>query len=224
MAKIAIKTLKSLKNGEVEVEYIDAAGNLQKAKCHDPLTCREHANIFAGSNHPVLNYATIRDLEGKKLDSSAVTLDDYELNERKAALYFKYTDSVPENDMTREMPYTVKPKSGVVTCTKCNEELELRNMKWENESYKGRDYVWIHKNKPEFDFFQNPSLNNNLEIKGSGSYSNQPVEPAHYERHESWCHKCGTVGSLKLSQEAYYDRTTCTNPECDYEDLYSIGD
>jgi hypothetical protein len=225
MAGITIKTLKNLKNGEVEVEYVDASGQTQKAKCHDPLTCREHANIFAGSNHPAMSRAALSELEDKNdADNAGVSVKDYEISERKEALYYTHTMDIPTNDMSRENPYTVKPKDGKVVCTKCNEELELRTMKWENESYNGRDRVWIHKNKPENDFFQNPSLNKNLEIQGTGTFSNTPVEPAHYENHEPWCPKCGTVGSLKLTMEPYYDRNDCTNPECNYESSYAIGD
>lgn len=39
------------------------------------------------------------------------------------------------------------------------------------------------------------------------------------------CPKCQKRGTLTTSQEAWLDRTTCSNPRgCDYQHIYMIGD
>lgn len=40
----------------------------------------------------------------------------------------------------------------------------------------------------------------------------------------SFCPTCLTEDSLKVTLEAYGNRTECQNPACDYTDWFSIGD
>ena len=50
------------------------------------------------------------------------------------------------------------------------------------------------------------------------------TEDTHKAHPKDWCIKCGTVGSIKMEMQAWYDYVFCTNEECDYKVHYSIGD
>lgn len=195
------------KDGSGTIFYMGQDGKVAEEKCDNPKTCSKHASLFRGQSNafPQLN-------DDVETDSDSVSADSYALQE----LYDDLTVGKPSN--TPENPYTTGPKDAPATCKKCNEELELRTMKWSNDQYDGVQQVWIHKGKPELDFFSNASLNANLNIPKEVSGKR------HHSDVNGWCRDCGTVGSVKLEQQAWADVVTCTAPGCGFYRRYSIGD
>lgn len=200
-------------------------GKTEIVTCHDPDTCREHTWIsraYGGSETK-----TFADFHGQATyeDDDNVTFDTYNKDSIVKELYDDRTLEIRTNDSFVSVnPYGYAPKDSEVLCEDCGEVLEYRVMKWDNEQYDGREYVWVHKDKPEFNFFSNHSLNKNLHIEGEGAYGDQPTRPAHHSKTPSWCTKCGTLGSIEVDRDAWADNISCNNPECDYTQRYSLGD
>lgn len=200
-------------------------GKIEVVSCHDPATCREHswlARAWKGYSTDV-----IEDFHGvaKYEDEENVSLENYMNDSMVKDIYDDYTQEVVTNDSYVSVnPFGYAPNTGVVICDDCGEELEYRIMRWENEQYDGREHVWVHKNHPELNFFRNPSLNKNLHIEGEGTYNDQPVSPAHHSKVPSWCRRCGTLGSIVVEHDPWADNVSCSNPECDYKERYSLGD
>lgn len=202
-----------------------ATGKTEIVSCHDPATCREHAwlsRAWAGSEKKV-----IADFHGEATyeDDDNVSVENYMKDSALQELYDEYTIEVRNNNSFVSInPFSYQPKNSEVICQDCGEVLEYRVMRWENESYDGRDEVWVHRDKPELNFFSNPSLNKNLHIATEGEYERHPVGDAHHSKVPSWCRRCGTLDSIVVTREPYMDYIDCSNPECDYHEKYSIGD
>jgi hypothetical protein len=75
MSNVTYKRVRKLKNGKVEVQFTDAAGNSKKEVCHDPLSCREHASLFA----PLASGlgSILNSLPEEDEDGDSVSADDY---------------------------------------------------------------------------------------------------------------------------------------------------
>lgn len=200
-------------------------GKTETVTCHDPDTCREHAWISRA--HGGSEIKTFADFHGQATyeDDENVTFDTYNKDSIVKELYDERTVEIRDNNsIPSANPYSYAPKDSDVLCEDCGEVLEYRVMKWNNDQYDGKEWVWVHKNKPELNFFSNPSLNNNLHIEGTGPYGHQPVSPAHHSKRPSWCTHCGTLGSIEVERDSWADNYFCTNPECDFKERYSIGD
>ena len=200
-------------------------GKTEIVSCHDPATCREHAwlsRAWVGSETKV-----VADFHGQATyeDDDNVSLENYVKDSIVSELYDERTLEIRDNDTFVSInPFSYKPKNSEVICEDCGEVLEYRVMKWDNNQYDGREQTWVHRDKPELNFFSNHSLNNNLHIEGSGTYSDQPIAPAHHSKAPSWCTRCGTLGSIEVDRDMWADNVSCSNPECDYQERYSLGD
>lgn len=205
-----------------------ATGKMETIKCHNPATCREHAWLARSSETD--STKVFADFHGQATyeNEDSVSLDVYNNDSIVNELYDSYTLKVDSNASAAAEGYTSKfpfsPKDGSAECEKCGNEVEHRVMKWENDQYNGREQVWVHKGKPELDFFSNVSLNRNLHIEGDGKYQNQPTGDAHHVHPKSWCSSCGTVGSIVVDRDMWADNFSCANPECDFEVRHSLGD
>ena len=220
MTNVTYKKIRKLKNGKIEVEFVDAAGNTKKEVCHDPISCREHSYLFSPLAAGLGTMLKGLD-EEDDADDSVVSAEDYSAKANVEALYDKVTIEVLKDS---DGGFQFAPNTGVVECSRCDGELEFRRMQWSNDSYSGKEVYAIHKGHPEKDFFSNSSLNNNLGIEGAGAYGSEPSGERHHSGVPSWCRKCGTLGSLVLHMDSYYDRTTCSTEGCGFEVSYPIGD
>lgn len=211
----------------VEIKFKNkVTGKMETIKCHDPATCREHAWLARSSETD--STKVFADFHGQATysDEDSVSLDSYTKDSIINEMYDERTLEVRTNSSPEIIgyPFSYKPKDSEVICEDCGEILEYRVMKWDNEQYDGREQVWVHKNAPELNFFSNYSLNKNLHIEGQGHYGNQPVSPAHHSKAPSWCTRCGTLGSIVVDRDMWADNVSCSNPECDYQVRYSLGD
>lgn len=200
-------------------------GKVEIVTCHDPATCREHSwlsRAWAGADKKY-----IADFHGEATyeDDDNVSVENYLKDSAIKEIYDDRTLEVRDNNSFVSInPFTYAPKTGDVICKDCGEVLEYRVMAWDNEQYDGREHVWVHRDRPDLNFFSNPSLNKNLHIEAQGAYKEQPVGDAHHSQVPSWCHRCGTPDSIKVERDAWADNVSCTNPECDYSERYSLGD
>lgn len=200
-------------------------GKTETVTCHDPATCREHSwlsRAWAGSEAKV-----IADFHGEATyeDDDNVSVENYVKDSAIKELYDDRTLEIRNNNSFVSInPFSYAPKDSEVICEKCGEVLEYRVMQWDNDQYDGREHVWVHRDKPELNFFSNHSLNKNLHIEGAGTYHDQPVGEAHHSKKPSWCTRCGTLGSIEVDHDMWADNVTCNNPDCDYEERYSLGD
>lgn len=47
MFNIIYKKVRKFNGGKIEVEFLDSYGNTKKEMCHNPVSCKKHASLFA---------------------------------------------------------------------------------------------------------------------------------------------------------------------------------
>lgn len=206
-----------------------ATGKMEVVNCHDPETCREHAWLVqnsSGNRKHLFKGVNVDDLEASATveDESNITIDDYYHDSIVDDLYEAYTIEVVNPVPNPAMPYLYTPKDTAPTCRECGNELERRDMKWNNDTFANHGTVWVHKDNHELDFFDIKMLNKNLHIEATGELGNKPTGDRHYPHPTPWCLRCGTVGSISNYSDAWADYEKCNAEGCGYEQRYSLGD